>query len=213
MIPTDLEARKGDEILPVWERLQAFALSLRLESGGPEVRLFKGPVATVISFDASGTSWDHPFKPTLSVDLVTLAKGTVEGFEATIGGVPISGDAANKIKQPTLKLTADKMNTSSLTSWIALEVTANATGQLTADAKGKLAQGQSVAVTHVAAITNNQAATSASGVAVGMAALALVTWADKKPTGIFPIIHHNLNYARTFPNEAQGAARHFFWAI
>lgn len=212
MITPNLEAEQGDLILPVWQRLKAFVLSLPVE-GGPGVRVVKSSMGRIVSFDATGSTWPWPFKPSLSHGVVKLATGLVEGFEATIDGDPIGGDADNAIEQPSLALAYGDADAASQTSWIVLQVTADAKGMLAAKEDGTLEDGLSVEVVHSAKVSNHQATavTGSSGGAIGSAPLAMITWADEQPTRIIPIVHHNLNYARTFPDT--GTPRHFFWGV
>ena len=213
----DLNAKSGDQILPFWERLKAYVLSLRLLAGN-NVRIAWTPQGTFVSFD-TGSSWPSPFKPTLYGLSVQFQKGLVEGLEPTIqtGGqaIPISGDADKKIDPPSLTLNAKQIDAATQTSWLALECEADKKGNLTVGKDGKLLPGLRLEVVHTAKLAHRSVAnpTGESGGQVGMEALALVVWQNGAPMTIQPIVHHNLNYARTFPTDGQGAVKHFFWAV
>ena len=214
----DLNARPGDLVFPYWERLKAFVNSLQLIQGAG-TRLTRIPgFGTGISFDGASAIWPHPFRPSLSGLKVTVEKGLVETCEPTIKSegqdVPVSGDAANNIPQPSLTLDPKQIDADQQISWVALEVEADKDGKLSKDKSGKLLEGLRVEVVHAAAVGSRRSSGSgSSGGEIGMQPLALITWADGSPTGIFPVPLHNLGYARTFPGDNQGVPRHFFWAV
>lgn len=181
---------------------------------GVNSRLASTPFGFVISGAPSGgASFAHPWQPALvGRDGVRLAKGVIlsdglnAGYEPTIteaGKVlPISGDAAKKLPQPTLRLDRAVAN-DQLESWICVEVTPLKDGKLS-DAKGALAKGVLIEVVH-------RDAPTLRGKDTGRHPLALVTWSTKGPARIWPITFFNLRYHRTTPAPGRGAAQHLFF--
>jgi hypothetical protein len=201
-------------ILPLPHKEQPHAASPRPQPG-VNSRLASTPFGFVISgVPSGGASFSHPWSPSLvGKDGARLSKGIVigdnlnAGYEPTIttGGsaVPISGNAAKGIPQPTLRLDRTVAN-ANLESWICLEVTPAANGTL-ADTTGALAKGVVIAVVH-------RNAPTLTGQATGRLPLALVAWsANSGPSRIWPVQFFNVRYHRTTPAPGQGSAQHLFY--
>ena len=184
-------------------RLLDYARSVQLIPG-KDTQLASGPGGTMVSFLPTRSLFESPFFPRLAQGGVMLATGTIgttSPFEPKIGKVPISGDKSNAA--PVLKITAAQVDADTQTSFVALEVEADAKGEITKDTR--------LSIVHTSKITVRKG--EKEGTEVAMTALALIVWAGEQPAEIHPIVRHNLRYARTFPKAGQGAARHFFWAV
>lgn len=181
---------------------------------GVNSMLASTPFGFVISGAPSGgMSFAHPWRPALvGRDGVRLAKGVVitvglaSGYEPTIieGGkaTPISGDAAKRIAQPTLRLDR-AVATKGLESWVCLEVTPLKDGTLN-DKSGALAAGAKIEVVH-------RNAPTLFGQATGRHPLALIVWSASGPARIYPVTFFNLRYHRTTPAPGKGSAQHLFY--
>lgn len=193
---------------PAPKQLAAPAAPPAVPRAGVNTRLASTPFGFVISGAPSGGgSFNHPFQVVLvGRDGVRISKGLVESFEPVItsgksAGVPISGDAANNVPPPTLPLKPDVAN-ARMESWVCVEVTPGATGQLAGE-KGQLASGVKIEVVHCSEPTLVGA--------IGRQPLALIVWSKKAPSRIYPITFFNLRYHRTSPAPGKGPKRHYFF--
>ena len=100
------DVKPGDPIpnlASFWTGLRDAARRRRLLPG-VGVRLRETPTGTIINFDATAALWNHPWAPALASGELTLSPGLVDGLEPTIGGIPMSGDANNKVPTVTIDL-------------------------------------------------------------------------------------------------------------
>lgn len=180
---------------------------------GVNTLLASTPFGFVISGAPSGgQSFAHAWKPSLvGKDGVRLAKGVIfseNGFAfepaITEGGkaVPISGDAARKLRAPTLRLDR-AIATKQLESWVCVEVMPAKDGTL-CDALGALLEGVTIEVVH-------RNAPGLAGEATGRHPLALIVWGASGPARIWPIAMFHLRYHRTTPAPGKGVAKHLFY--
>lgn len=177
---------------------------------GVNSQLASTPFGFVISgAPAGGTSFAHPWRPSLAGDGVRLAKGLIFetggsglGMEPVIAGIPISGDAVKRLAQPVLRLDRS-VATAQRESWVCVEVTPSADGTL-ADKDGALAKGVKIEVVHRDAPTR-------TGAATGRHPLALIAWSASGPSRIWPITFFNLRYRRTTPAPGKGVPQHLFY--
>ena len=91
----DLEVKKGEPVLPAWERLKAWARRFELHAR-PGIRFNQMPEGTwVIVDDNSTTSWNYPFACALNGQSVSVGAGTLNNSVPLLGGVGIDGLDAN----------------------------------------------------------------------------------------------------------------------
>lgn len=137
----------------------------------------------------SGQSFSHPFQPVLVGMGLRFVRGAVDGFQPTIAGVPMTGNAGTL--PPVLPLKGATSTTKE--TWAILQVTPNSKGQLDKDSK--------IEIIHSATLDDGT-------VTVGRHPIALIIWRAKRPVAVWPITFFNLKYAQK-KTEKDGV-RHFF---
>jgi hypothetical protein len=206
----DLDPQDGEELSDWASRLIAGLEELQLLPTN-EVSFDKSAGGVFIRLLPKGADYLHPFKPTLDPSGLRLRKGTVQAgaqVAPSVKGQPEPQDAA-AADFPALTLDPAQMDAATLTSWAVLEIEAGNDGTLSVDEKGRLADGQRCEIVHSA----RPDACLADKPGVGRQPLAQILWMGGVPAYAFACVHHNLQYARTFPADGQGLPRHFFWAV
>lgn len=116
-------ARRGDPVTAdAWERMRAANRMCRLIAGN-NVRLTELDDGTIINFTGGGADFVHSWLVTLrGLDSAVIRPGTVNRFEATIKGVPLSGHEGKPV--PVLKFGKPRLDKEGR-GYIAVEVTCN----------------------------------------------------------------------------------------
>ncbi|MCB1209197.1 MAG: hypothetical protein KDK97_07720 [Verrucomicrobiales bacterium] len=186
----DLHVRKGDPVLPAWNKLLEWAGRFRLFAGRG-VRLTRTPNGTFIVAETKGIPWDHPFKVTVSTTEATVLPGTLNNQMPTISGRLLDEDPV-----PLLKLVGGPNR--ELRSWVCLDVRVDAkTGAIDQADKG------AVAITHAREPDSRE---------VGRHPLAMLIWNADRTTvrRVHQITHFNLQHRFT-KAVAGKPSRHLFW--
>jgi hypothetical protein len=158
---------------------------------------------TLLTANAAGTSvsaapakrsrFRHPWRPTFSAAGAKLSLGLVEGFPATIGGVPMAGDERHA--QPTLALKAAVANDAG-ESWICVEVEPAANHRMERESPRR--------IVHVGDPRSPSDA-------VGRCPLVLILWRNRRLWRSHQIVHFDLRYQRVPAPQGTSVARHLFF--
>ena len=210
-IPEEIRARRGKEVLPVWDALLKEIDRTDVVIGGGGVRVRRMPDATYVYADKPIAPWPHPFRVIANAEGASVREGTVNTISPYIDGVPISGidEEGEAVEVPRVEI---KHNGEPRT-YIALMVKAVDEG------RGLAVQDtpDSLWIEHVASLddaTLNEGGATETGEGIAAYPLAVLYWQAK---GVlrrtFQIVHHNLNHRYAEADFAAGRpARHFFWA-
>jgi hypothetical protein len=186
----DLHVRKGDPVLPAWNKLLEWAKQFRLFAGRG-VRLTRTPNGTFIVAEQRGTPWDHPFKVMVSATEATVLLGTLNNVVPVIAGKRLDEESA-----PMLKLLGGPNR--DMRSWICLDVRVDAkTGAIDRE------NPKAVIITH---------AREPESLELGRHALAMLIWNPDRATirRAHQITHFNLQH-RFIKAQAGKPSRHLFW--
>lgn len=177
----DLQVRQGDPILPAWKRLLAWARQFRLEAG-KGIRLTRTPNGTYIVAEPLFTSWDHPFKVTVSDGQARVLPGTLNSEMPLLGGKALDAEPV-----PALRLTGGPNG--DLRSWLCLDV--------------EVEENERATITHTRELEHKH---------VGRHPLAMLVWNPDRATvrRVHQITHFNLQH-RLVKGASGRPDRHFFW--
>jgi len=186
----DLQVRKGDPVLPAWNKLLQWAKQFRLLAGRG-VRLTRTPNGTFIVAEQRGTPWEHPFKVNISALEATVLLGTLNNLVPTMAGKRLDEEPT-----PRLKLVGGPNR--DRRSWICLDVRVDTK----ADAIDPN-DPNAVTITHVREPESRE---------VGRHPLAMVLWNADRTTIrlVHQITHFNLQH-RFLKAQAGQPSRHLFW--
>ena len=198
----DLEVKKGQPVLPAWERLKEWARRFELHAG-MGVRFNQMPEGTWVIAESDAASWNFPFRVTMSAVGLKVGAGSVDNLIPQLGGVGIDGldDKGGEVSVPDLKTSSGP--NSFLRSWVCVQLKVNLkTGRV--DPKDKTA----LTIIHASSQDTQTADT-------GLQPLATLIWSDKTTIKrLVQVVHHNLVHAFVPANAAKSqSARHFFWAV
>ena len=198
----ELEVKKGDPVLPAWERLKAWARRFELRAGSG-VRFNQMPEGTWVIAEPAVQSWNHPFRVSVSDKIARIGNGSVNNLIPQIDGIGLDGmnQDGKEVTAPELKITSGP--DADLRSWICVQAKVDLkTGKI--DPKDETA----LTVVHVNSLAPQSADT-------GLQPLAMLSWSDTTTISrVFQITHHNLSHSFVAANAAKGqTTRHFFWAV
>lgn len=159
---------------------------------GVGTRLSFNSLGYSISANATGSTYAHPWRPSLAARGVQLALGLVDGRQATINKVPIGGGP--NVPQPVLTLDPSMANDNG-ESYVCVQVHPDANGALPANSPIEV-----VHMTDWRSIDPN----------VGRGPLCMVLWQNGQPFRVVAIAMFHLQYARVQPPAGGGAVRHLF---
>lgn len=133
-----------------------------------------------------------PFTVALGSNSVTISRGTVEGKEPMLNGVPISGAGG---PQPVLVLDPS-IATAAGESWIVLELVPNA--------QGRLDDQSNLTIAH-----RNQSLSADDQ--LGRQSVAMVLWQQRVAVRVVQVLEFNIaQYQRVTLPAGMGPARHLF---
>ena len=183
----DLHVKKGDPVLPAWNRLLAWAGQFRLFAGRG-VRLTRTPNGTFIVVEQKSAPWDHPFKVMVGDNEATVLMGTLNNLVPTIAGKPLDAESP-----PRLKINGGP--NAELRSWICLDVRV--------DAKTGVINEKGVVIAHAREAESRES---------GRHPLAMLVWNTDRATvrRVHQITHFNLQH-RFIKGQAGKPSRHLFW--
>jgi hypothetical protein len=201
----DLQVKRGDAILPAWQKLTAWAESLRVVPC-PGMRLLVTPQGTHAVIEDNSTTWPHAWRVRVNGKDATIEEGTVNNRLPCIGETLLDGrnfgDPEGEAGEvPTLKL----MGAESGKTWIALRAVVK---------NGVIEPGDPKALTvvevpHLEPALTEGGAPDAGG--VGLWPLAALYWRKGEMARIKQIVF--LNLVHRFQAGTDGAlGRHFFAA-
>jgi len=122
-----LKVKRGDLVVPAWQRLVDFADTLRIFSGPGILISPRLGGGITISALPNNKAFDHPWRASLSAKEALFEPGRVNGIEPTINGIPMSG--RNGGDRPRLAL-SESLFTPTGESWLAIELTRNDAGKI-----------------------------------------------------------------------------------
>lgn len=206
-VPKEIEASKGDSILPKWQALLAFIKNTGIVVG-PGVKVTQGPNGTYVDAESNFRPWTHPFKVSTDGSTVRVRAGLVNGVAPYIGKVRITGvdDDGKKVEVPELDIKHD----GTLITYVNLVLITPADGDIVI-----VDSPETIFIEHSTSVPKNFAGggvTQSLGRAVYP--LAALYWDEKNIfRQRFQIVHHNLGHRFIQSKPQEGIpGRHLFWA-
>lgn len=208
----DIQAKKGDRILPKWKKLLEFISNTGVITG-PGVRISRGPNGTQVFADHFDKPYNHPFKVSRSAsDGVSVRAGTINNVYPYIDEVPISGrvDGEN-VEVPPLTIEAPQGSAQTYVVVTVVVEEGNGPIQITDDP-------EKLYMDHIPAYEFDLATDGtygSEGIGIAKYPIATIYWDEAGDVEtIFPIVHHNLGHRFLQGNPRSGyPARHLFWAV
>ncbi len=197
----DLYVKKGEPILPAWNRLLEWTKQFRLFAGRG-IRFTRTPNGTFVIADQNTLSWDNPFRAQVSDKEAAITLGTINKLVPTLNGVALDASTV-----PKLKITGGP-NTD-LRSWICVDVRVDlASGQINTEDK------DSVTITHVRELDprTSEGGSPDDGRGTGRHPLAMLIWSTDKSSirRTHQITHFNQQHRLIVATDSQ-PSRHLFW--
>ena len=204
----DIKAKKGDLVLPKWKNLIEFIRNTGVVTG-PGVRIRQGPNGTYVYAEKTISSFNHPFKVTVSNLEASVTNGTVNGVSPRLKGIPISGVAKDgrELEVPTLPIEMGEDNKSYIAIRTRLEPN-NGFWSISDDTT-YIQSYPSIDPTFL-----QGGSTDIAVHPVGLYPIAIVYWEDEQTVRkVHQVVHHNLNHRYIDANMEEGyPSRHLFWA-
>jgi len=208
MIPPDLYAKPGQNILEKWNQLLDWQKRWTLYAGS-QVKLTVTPDGTWINV-VSRAAWLHPFRVSVSADLsVRVRHGSIDGDVPRIRmegeWIRIDGTdmeyRPHPDGQPVLDIGGDALESGR--SMVAARVVVNDQGEM--DVTDPAAN----TVVHVPDWDSPERTVEAG---VGYQPLAVLYWQGDRVVQRYPVVHHHLiRYYR--PGNGDRPEAHFFGAV
>ncbi len=196
----DLYVRKGEPVLPAWNRLLAWARQFRL-CAARGIRFTRTPNGTFVVAEQTVLSWDHPFRVQVSDAEALITLGTINKLVPTIDGVGLDALSA-----PKLKITGGPNG--DLRSWICVDVQVDLkSGMINPEGEN------SIIITHVGELDprTSEGGSPDNGRGTGRHPLAMLIWSDKSTIRrAHQITHFNQQHRFVAGTDGQ-PSRHLFW--
>lgn len=206
-LPIELQAKRGDWILPYWRALLAYIERTAKIERGPGVRFNNLPGGGIYIYaDDNFNPWSSPFKVTVTGTRARIREGAVNAVTPTLGGVRINGldESGESVAVPSLELEPPG---NGRRSFIALRLSLS-TPDIPEDDL------EAATIVHIEERPNlfTQGG-SAFEDGVALYPLAALYWKGKSVSRSFQIVHHNLGHRFVEGSGASGKpSRHLFWA-
>lgn len=206
-IPEEITAKKGDLVLPKWEKLLDFISKTGIIPG-PGIRINQGPNGTYVYADHFQRPWQSPFKVKVSDDKATIREGSVNGLFPFISEVRISGidDDGNEVDVPELDVEFLGTNRSAIA--LVMQV-------VEGDDIGIVDTPENFYIDHVTDIGDEPEGGTTADLGRVVYPLAFIYWNTDSEAirKTHQIVHHNLGYrfVQGIPKDGK-PVRHFFWA-
>ena len=198
---SDLQAKAGQPIRPLWNKLVTRLRSAAQIQAGRGVRVHQGPEGTAVVASGTGGSYTPRFLVGISGKEATIGLGTVNGLVPTINGIALDGITASgaTVTVPHLKLTAPNAQ---LRSWIVVQVQIDPESKVVRDD-----------VEDAITLLHTDDLKAVPGDDFGWHPVGLITWADRRtPQRAWNVTKLDLTHVYLTGSAGQ-KGRHFFSGV